>query len=88
MEGSTNTRDITCIQNTVSLDLIHTLIITILVCNHLHKSDGFQVKVNAKYSQKKVHLGPNNLVSYLTPVSDLDLAPATDQFVAFPPVRY
>ncbi len=28
------------------------------------------------------------LVSYLTPVSDLDLAPPTDQFVASPPVRY
>ena len=29
-----------------------------------------------------------HLVSYLTPVSDLDLAPPTDQFVASPPVRY
>ena len=28
------------------------------------------------------------LVCYLTLVSDLDLAPPTDQFVASPPVRY
>ncbi len=28
------------------------------------------------------------LVGYLTQVSDLDLAPGTDQFLAFPPVRY
>ncbi len=27
------------------------------------------------------------VVSYLTPVSDLDLAPATDQFVASPSVK-
>ena len=27
------------------------------------------------------------LVSYLTPVSDLDLAPPTDQFVASPPLK-
>ena len=30
----------------------------------------------------------NEIVSYLTPLSDLDLAPETDQFVASPPVRY
>ena len=30
----------------------------------------------------------SNLVSYLTQVSDLDLAPDPDQFVASPPVRY
>ncbi len=28
------------------------------------------------------------IVSYLTQVSDLDLAPDTEQFVASPPVRY
>ncbi len=38
------------------------------------------------YTMGKYCLNP--LVSYLTLVSDLDLAPNTDQFVASPPVRY
>ena len=33
-------------------------------------------------------LNLRHLVGYLTLVSDLDLAPDTDQFVASPPVRY
>ena len=33
-------------------------------------------------------LGSAMLVSYLTPVSDLDLIPDTDQFMASPPIRY
>ena len=32
--------------------------------------------------------GTPHLVSYLTQISDLDLAPDTEQFVASPPVRY
>ncbi len=31
---------------------------------------------------------PSHIVGYLTLDSDLDLAPGTDQFVAFPPVKY
>ena len=34
------------------------------------------------------NIGALIIVSYLTPLSDLDLAPDTDQFVAFPPIRY
>ncbi len=37
----------------------------------------------------KIHVAEGRfLVSYLTPDSDLDLAPDPDQFAALPPIRY
>ncbi len=45
-------------------------------------------KINKTTSKITDNYGDRSIVSYLTLVSDLDLASNTDQVVASPPVRY
>ena len=54
-----------------------------LYVSHTEYNKNWQQKLSGKKFPNE-----KDIVSYLTPVSDLDLAPPTDQFVASLPVRY